>query len=175
MQQQKILLAKLSLTRLLVPQRVAWIAPRGFFDRRCWITISSCKKSFSSASSTCHLFLKLDLIQEWWVAEHRIASMLTHFGVLSASPAAFLIVLVYAALWLVFKRDTFDWHAVATLATWLMTLVIQRSEHRDTQAMHAKLDELLRAIEGAQTSLSKIDEEEPEDIETYREKAKDGG
>lgn len=107
------------------------------------------------------------------MAEHRVASMLTHFGVLTASPAAFLIVVVYGALWLVFERDTFDWHAVATLATWLMTLVIQRSEHRDTQAMHAKLDDLLRAVEGAQTGLSKIDEEEPEDIEKYRDRAKD--
>jgi low affinity Fe/Cu permease len=108
------------------------------------------------------------------MAERPIASMLTHFGVLIASPTAFLIVLIYAALWLVFERDTFDWHAVATLATWLMTLVIQRSEHRDTQAIHAKLDDLLRALEGAHTGLAKIDDEEPEDIEKYRQKAKDG-
>jgi low affinity Fe/Cu permease len=32
-----------------------------------------------------------------------------------------------------------------TLATWAMTLLIQRTEHRDTQAIHAKLDELLRS------------------------------
>jgi low affinity Fe/Cu permease len=103
-----------------------------------------------------------------------IASILTHFGVLIANPTAFLIVLIYAALWFVFERNTFDWHAVATLATWLMTLVIQRSEHRDTQAIHAKLDEVLRALEGAQTGLAKIDDEEPEDIEKYRQKVKDG-
>jgi low affinity Fe/Cu permease len=30
--------------------------------------------------------------------------------------------------------------AVATLMVWVMTLLIQRSEHRDTQAIHAKLD-----------------------------------
>lgn len=96
------------------------------------------------------------------MAERPIASMLTHFGTLIASPSAFLIVLIYAALWFVFERDTFDWHAIATLATWLMTLVIQRSEHRDTQAIHPKLDELLRALEGAQTGLAQIDDEEPE-------------
>jgi hypothetical protein len=39
---------------------------------------------------------------------------------------AFAIVLVYAGLWLVFQRETFDWHAVATLATWMMTLFITR-------------------------------------------------
>jgi low affinity Fe/Cu permease len=107
------------------------------------------------------------------MAERPIASLLTRFGVLIASPTAFLIVLIYAALWLVFEPDTLDWHAVATLATWLMTLVIQRSEHRDTQAIHAKLDDLLRALEGAHTGLAKIDDEEPEDIEKFRQKAQD--
>ena len=51
--------------------------------------------------------------------------------------SAFLVLIVYAALWIVFKPETFEWHAVATLATWAMTLVIQRTEHRDTQAIHA--------------------------------------
>jgi low affinity Fe/Cu permease len=106
--------------------------------------------------------------------ERPIVSILTYFGTLLASPTAFLIVLIYAALWFVFERDTLNWHGIATLATWLMTLVIQRSEHRDTQAIHAKLDEVLRALEGAQTGLAKIDDEEPEDIEKYRQKVKDG-
>jgi low affinity Fe/Cu permease len=90
------------------------------------------------------------------VAERRVASMLTHFRVLTASPIAFLIVLIYAALWLVFERDTFDWHAVATLATRPMTLVIQQSKHRDTQAIHAKLGDLLRALEGAHLIISRL-------------------
>jgi low affinity Fe/Cu permease len=49
-----------------------------------------------------------------------------------------------------------------------MTLVIQRAEHRDTQALHAKLDELLRADKGARTELVGIDDEEPEIIEERR-------
>ena len=108
------------------------------------------------------------------MAEHRIASLLTHLGVLAANPTAFLIVIIYATLWLVFERASFDWHAVATLATWVMTLVIQRSEHRDTQAIHAKLDDLLRATENAQTDLARIDNQEPEDIEKYRENTNRG-
>jgi len=102
-----------------------------------------------------------------------VGSALTSMGTLSASPLAFVIVLIYAALWLVFERDTFDWHAVATLATWLMTLVIQRSEHRDTQAIHAKLDALLRAEDAADTGLAKLDDEEPEDVEEFRQHEKD--
>jgi low affinity Fe/Cu permease len=46
-----------------------------------------------------------------------------------------------------------------------MTLLIQRSEHRDTQAIQAKLDELLRVQDGARTDLTKIDDQQPEQIE----------
>src|SRR5262249_45065397 len=40
-----------------------------------------------------------------------------------------------------FSPETFGWAAIATLATWLMTLFINRTEHCDTQALHAKLDD----------------------------------
>jgi low affinity Fe/Cu permease len=36
------------------------------------------------------------------------------------------------------------------------------------QAIHAKLDELLRSEPEAQTNLAKLDDEEPEDIEKFR-------
>lgn len=93
---------------------------------------------------------------------------LTWLGVLTAHPTAYLVVAAYIVFWLFYERSTFDLHAIATLATWFMTLLIQRAEHRDTQAIHAKLDELLRAQDGARTGLSSIDTEEPEDIERYR-------
>jgi hypothetical protein len=48
------------------------------------------------------------------------------------------------------------------------SLFIQRAEHRDTQALHAKLDELLHAAGHARNELTKIDNEEPEDIENRR-------
>ncbi|WP_424630451.1 low affinity iron permease family protein [Bradyrhizobium sp. SYSU BS000235] len=104
---------------------------------------------------------------------HPFSSALTRLGALSASPVAFLIVVVYAALWLIFEPETLDWHAFATLATWMMTLFIQRSEHRDTQAVHAKLDELLRSDKRARSGLAKIDKQEPEDIEEQRDRAND--
>ncbi|CAN5255617.1 low affinity iron permease family protein [soil metagenome] len=100
-----------------------------------------------------------------------IQTMLTRFGVFTARPAAFLIIIVYAILWAVLEPETLDWHAYATLATWLMTLVIQRAEHRDTQAIHAKLDELLRNDPYARTELEHEDEAEPEEIERRRKDA----
>ena len=78
--------------------------------------------------------------------------------------------LVYAGLWLVFQRETFDWHAVATLATWMMTLFITRSGHRDTQAIEAKLDELLRVHGDARNELMALDDREPEEIEEHRQR-----
>jgi low affinity Fe/Cu permease len=98
-----------------------------------------------------------------------IRRMITQLGVYSASPVAFGVLLAYAALWFLFERSTLDWHAIATLATWFMTLVIQRAEHRDTQAIHAKLDEILHALGEARNELTRVDEQEPEEIEQKRE------
>jgi low affinity Fe/Cu permease len=61
------------------------------------------------------------------------------------------------------QAETFEWHAGATLATWFMTLVIERAEHRDTQAIHAKLDEMLYVMGEERNELSRVDEEEPEE------------
>jgi hypothetical protein len=51
-------------------------------------------------------------------------TMLTRMGVFTAHPASFVIVAVYVAAWLVIDPGSFDWHAIATIATWFMTLII---------------------------------------------------
>ena len=94
-------------------------------------------------------------------AKQLVRQTLTRIGELAAHPAAFGILLVYASLWFVFDRASLDWHAFATLATWFMTLIIQRAEDRDTQALQAKLDELLRVTRSADSDLAKIDNLEP--------------
>ncbi len=38
----------------------------------------------------------------------------THIGQAAGHPAAFLVIIIYAALWLVFSPATFGWNAVAT-------------------------------------------------------------
>ena len=53
-----------------------------------------------------------------------------------------------------------------------MTLFIQRAENRDTQSIHAKLDELLHAHSLASNAMTRIDEEQPEDIEQHRKYAR---
>ena len=99
---------------------------------------------------------------------HAIRRMLTQLGVWTAHPAAFLIWAAYVVAWIIVQPHTLDWHGTAALATWLMTLFIQRAEHRDTQAVHAKLDEVLKVLGDARTDLREIDDEEPEEIEKQR-------
>src|SRR5262245_20165538 len=101
----------------------------------------------------------------------RPAHILTSLGVLMARPIAFVLFGLYAASWVVFSPHTLEWHGVATLVTWFMTLLIQRAEHRDTQAIHAKLDELLRSLDGARKDLARVDEEDVEEVEQERERA----
>jgi low affinity Fe/Cu permease len=98
----------------------------------------------------------------------RCRRLMTIVGVWMSTPIAFGIVIAYAAAWLVFDRESFNWNAVAMLATWMMTLFIQRAEHRDTQAIQAKLDELLRAHSDARDELMHLDQREPEEVEAHR-------
>ena len=93
-------------------------------------------------------------------------------GEMATRPVAFLVFLVYSSLWLIFDRTTLEWHSAATLATWAMTLFIQRAEHRDTQAIHAKLDELLKVHNDADDDLMKLDDKDAEEVEQEREKVK---
>jgi low affinity Fe/Cu permease len=93
----------------------------------------------------------------------------TLIGQAAGHPAAFLVVMLYAVLWLTFSPATFEWNAIATLAVFAMTLFIQRANRRDNLALHAKLDELLRVDHAARSELSQLDEQEPEEIERHRD------
>src|SRR6195952_1585120 len=101
-----------------------------------------------------------------------LQTFLTAAGTWTSRPAAFGAVLVYVALWATFDRESFNFHGAIALITLCMTLFIQRSEHRDTQAIQAKLDELLRAQEGARQGLTHLDDQEPEQIEAHRAAAR---
>jgi len=100
----------------------------------------------------------------------RWRSLLTKLGTWTSSPYAFAIVAIYAIAWVAFSPETLGWHGLATLATWCMTIFIQRAEHRDTQAIHAKLDELIHVHGEANNEITKLDKNEPEQIEKFREK-----
>src|SRR4051812_2991952 len=99
------------------------------------------------------------------MAKHVVGHVLTKLGEWATHPAAFGLVIVYVAAWLIVDRRSLDWHAVTELIVLCMTLFIVRSEHRDTQAIHAKLDEVLRAQGRGTKEITDIDHREPEEIE----------
>ncbi|MFO1242751.1 MAG: low affinity iron permease family protein [Rickettsiales bacterium] len=92
---------------------------------------------------------------------------------LTGSPAAFVLAAGMIIVWLV-SGPVFDysdtWQLVintsTTIITFLMVFIIQHTQNKDTIAMQLKLDELIRAVEGAQEAM--IDLEELSDDELYR-------
>ncbi|MEO8205470.1 MAG: low affinity iron permease family protein [Chthoniobacterales bacterium] len=53
-----------------------------------------------------------------------------------------------------------------TIITFLMVFLIQNTQNRDSEEIHVKLDELIRAIEGAENSL--LDLEKLDETELHR-------
>ena len=93
----------------------------------------------------------------------------------TGSAWAFLAAVVIIAAWAV-SGPLFHFSAVwqlvintgTTIVTFLMVFVIQNTQMRDTEAMHLKLDELIRATEGAHTALLDLEELEEETLESYK-------
>lgn len=80
---------------------------------------------------------------------------------------ALLIVITWAALGPLFHlSDT--WQLVintgTTIVTFLMVFLIQNTQNRDSEAVQIKLDELIRAMKGADNSMLNIENLAEEDL-----------
>ena len=59
-------------------------------------------------------------------------------------------------------------NTATTIITFLMVFLIQNTQNRDTEAIQLKLDELIRATQGAHNALLHLEEMDDEQVERYR-------
>jgi low affinity Fe/Cu permease len=99
----------------------------------------------------------------------------TRISAWAGQPLAFVVALLLIVLWgatgpIFGFSDT--WQLVVntstTIVTFLMVFVIQNSQNRDAAAMQAKLDEVIRAIDGARNRFIGIEHLSDREIEEIR-------
>jgi low affinity Fe/Cu permease len=93
----------------------------------------------------------------------------------TGKPVTFVLALVIVAVWAVTGpmfgfSDT--WQLIintgTTIVTFLMVFLIQNTQNRDSEAMHVKMDELIRALEGAHNALLDLEELDDRTLDTIR-------
>ena len=88
----------------------------------------------------------------------------------------FLLAVVVIIGWVVsgpFFDYSESWQLIintgTTIVTFLMVFIIQNTQNRDARAMHVKLDELLRAVEGARGALADAEDRTEEELKRLKE------
>jgi low affinity Fe/Cu permease len=112
---------------------------------------------------------------------HRSGRSFTRFAKITSRatgrPLAFILAVAVVLTWLItgpifHYSDTWQLviNTATTVVTFLMVFLIQNTQYRDTEALHLKLDELLRVTEGAHTALLDLEELSDQELDTIRKK-----
>ena len=93
----------------------------------------------------------------------------------AGQPAGFTLAVVVVLVWLITGpifnySDT--WQLIintgTTIVTFWMVFLVQSTQNRDTAAIHIKLDELIRAVQGAHNALLDLEELGEKDLTAIR-------
>ena len=108
-----------------------------------------------------------------------MANLYTRFAKSAAQfcgrPKVFVLAVLVIVAWVITGplfgfSDT--WQLVintgTTIITFLMVFLIQNTQNRDTEAIQVKLDELIRATQGAHNALLDLEDMEEEELEEFR-------
>lgn len=104
---------------------------------------------------------------------HHIAHTAAQFV---GSAGMFVLALVLVGGWLLTGplfgfSDTWQLiiNTATTIITFLMVFLIQNTQNRDAQAIHLKLDELIRSIKTARNTLIDVEELSEEDLQQLQQ------
>ena len=85
---------------------------------------------------------------------------------------ALIIIWIGFGVWLNFSES---WHLMVhislAIVTFLMVLLIQHVQHRETRSMQIKLDELLKGVEGARNAFINIQAKPDEHLDRLQNKS----
>jgi low affinity Fe/Cu permease len=108
---------------------------------------------------------------------NRYAAFAKRTSRICGRPFVFVTAVAIIGTWLLtgpFFAFSDTWQLVintgTTIITFLMVFLIQNTQNRDTEAIQLKLDELIRATQGAHNALLDLEDLELESLQLFKEK-----
>jgi low affinity Fe/Cu permease len=93
----------------------------------------------------------------------------------AGSPLTFIVAVLIIVVWAIvgpYYEYSDTWQLIintgTTIVTFLMVFLIQNTQNRDSDAIQLKLDELIRALHGAENTLIDLEDMDVEELERLR-------